>query len=232
MPGGIAGGSGRGAEPEPDGATGTGGATMKDRPVTNIFFAGVGGQGIILASDIVAELAFRAGFDVKKNEIHGLSQRGGSVTSQVRYGGKVHTPIIMEGDAHFLVGLEILETLRWAHMVRPDGHIILNRQRILPAPVVLGDAEYPADAAETLSEYAPTLVVPAFETASEMGDARMANSVLLGALSAFLPDFSPDDWTAVLSEKLKPATLRANLDAFERGRGFAAEWAAGRAKAV
>ncbi len=210
---------------------GDGGATMKDRPVINIFFAGVGGQGIILASDIVAELAFRAGFDVKKNEIHGLSQRGGSVTSQVRYGGKVQTPVIMEGDAHFLVGLEMLEALRWAHMVRPDGRIILNRHRILPAPAVLGEAEYPADAAETLAEYAATLVVPAFETASEMGDVRMANSVLLGALSAFLPDFSADDWTAVLSENLKPGTLRANLEAFDRGRKFASD-AADKGKAV
>lgn len=190
----------------------------KPKETTNVFFAGVGGQGIILASDLLAALAFRANYDVKQNEIHGLSQRGGAVTSHVRFGAKIYTPVIMEGEAHFLVAFEELEALRWAHMVRPDGRILASRQRILPASVTAGEAAYPRDVEATLAGYAPTSMVPAFQIAREVGEARLANTVLLGVLSAFLPQFSAKEWEAALTEKLKSKALKANQEAFARGR--------------
>lgn len=191
---------------------------MKTRGVTNIFFSGVGGQGIIMASDLVAELAFRAGLDVKKNEIHGMSQRGGSVTSHVRFGDQVHCPMIMEGEAHFLVAFEELEAVRWAHMVRPDGRILVNQQRILPASVTAGDAEYPEDVRAILAGYAPVTRVPAFAIARELGGPQMVNTAMMGALSAHLPGFTEENWTAVISDRLKSKALRENLNAFHKGR--------------
>lgn len=192
----------------------------KSKEVINVFFAGVGGQGIVLASDLISTVAFRANYDVKQNEIHGMSQRGGAVTSHVRFGPQVHTPVIMDGEAHFLVAFEELEALRWAHIIRPDGRILVNRQRILPASVTGGDAEYPQDIEATLASYATTVMLPAFQIARELGETRLVSTIMLGALSAFLPEFSEKDWEAVLADKLKAKALKANQEAFARGRSF------------
>jgi len=194
---------------------------MKDRPVTNVFLAGVGGQGIVLASRVLAELAFAAGFDVKQNEVHGLSQRGGSVTGHVRWGGTVHSPVIMEGEAHYLFALEELEALRWAHFLRPDGLALVNRQRILPPSVTVGGEAYPEDAVERLAEYGRVLAVPARAIAAELGNTRAANIVLVGAMSTRLPDFSVEQWRAAVSACVPAKHRDLNLAAFDRGRSAA-----------
>ncbi|MFH1022413.1 MAG: indolepyruvate oxidoreductase subunit beta [Planctomycetota bacterium] len=191
---------------------------MTDRPVTSVFLAGVGGQGIVMASRILAELAFSAGFDVKQNEVHGLSQRAGSVTGHVRWGTRVFTPVIMDGEADFLLALEELEGLRWAHIVRPGGMIILNRHRIVPPAVTVGGETYPENAAERLAEYGRVVSVPATAVAAEAGNAGAANIVILGAMSAHTPGFTPDRWKAAITTSVPAGRLAGNLTAFDRGR--------------
>ena len=187
-------------------------------PAGNVLLVGVGGQGIILASEVLAHLAFAAGLDVKQNEVHGLSQRGGSVTGHVRWGQEVHSPVIMEGEAHFLFAMEELEALRWAHFVRPDGLIAADRHRILPASVTAGGEEYPEDIPARLGAYARTLSVPGYELAAAMGLPRAANVVLLGAMSVHVPGFSEAEWEAAVRACVPAKHLEANLGAFRRGR--------------
>ncbi len=193
----------------------------KGRPAANVFLVGVGGQGIVLASQVLASLAFEAGLDVKQNEVHGLSQRGGSVTGHVRWGPEVFSPVIMEGEAHFLFALEELEGLRWAHFVRPDGLIVTDRRHILPTSVTVGGEEYPEGIPEQLAGYAETIIVPAYETARELGVPRAANVVLLGSLSARVPGFTVDEWRAAVTAHVPAKYLDANLQAFDRGRELA-----------
>ena len=195
---------------------------MKDRPTTNVFLAGVGGQGIVLASRILAELAFAAGLDVKQNEVHGLAQRGGSVTGHVRWGARVFSPVIMEGEAHYLYALEELEALRWAYFARPGGVILVNRQRILPPAVTVGGEAYPDDVVERLAEYGQVLPVAAYALAAELGNTRAANIVLLGAMSARMPDFGVEQWKAAVAECVPAKHRDLNLAAFDRGREAAA----------
>jgi indolepyruvate ferredoxin oxidoreductase beta subunit len=191
------------------------------RPAANVLLVGVGGQGIVLASRVLAGLAFEAGLDVKQNEVHGLSQRGGSVTGHVRWSREVFTPVIMEGEAHFLLALEELEALRWAHFVRPDGLIVTDRRRIPPASVTAGGAEYPSDLAEQLAGFAEVLSVPGYRIALEMDLPRAANVVLLGALSARVQGFSLQEWRAAVAARVPARHREANLAAFEKGRAAA-----------
>lgn len=192
-------------------------------PAANVFLAGVGGQGIVLASRVLAELAFSAGLDVKQNEVHGLSQRGGSVTGHVRWGEHVFSPVIMEGEAHYVFALEELEALRWAHFARRDGLIVVDAHRLPPASVTAGGLEYPPDIPARLSEYARVCRVPATRLASELGNARAANVVLLGAMSANVPGFSAGQWHAAISACVPPKHRDLNLAAFEKGRETKAE---------
>lgn len=191
---------------------------MKEQPTTNVFLAGVGGQGIVLASRILCELAFAAGCDVKQNEVHGLSQRGGSVTGHVRWGGNVFSPVIMEGEAHYLYALEELEALRWAHILSPGGTILVNRQRILPSSVTLDGATYPQDIMERLAEYGRVVAVPAYDIAKELKNSRVANIVLLGAMSVCLDNFTLANWRAAVTARVPAKYRELNLTAFERGR--------------
>jgi indolepyruvate ferredoxin oxidoreductase, beta subunit len=193
----------------------------KERVNTNVFLVGVGGQGIVLASRILAQLAFSAGLDVKQNEVHGLSQRGGSVTGHVRWGEKVFSPVTMEGEAHYLFALEELEALRWAHFVRPGGLIVVNRYRILPAAVTAGGEAYPEDIPARLAEYGVVLGLDAQAVAAELGNVRAANIVLLGAMSARDQEFSPDQWRAAVAECVPAKHRELNLAAFDRGRALA-----------
>jgi indolepyruvate ferredoxin oxidoreductase beta subunit len=193
---------------------------MKGRANTNVFLVGVGGQGIVLASRILAQLAFSAGLDVKQNEVHGLSQRGGSVTGHVRWGETVCSPVIMEGEAHYLYALEELEALRWAHFVRTDGLIVVNRYRILPAAVTAGGEAYPDDIPGRLAEYGRVLPVDAQAVASELGNTRAANIVLLGAMSARDPEFSAEQWRSAVAECVPAKHRELNLAAFDRGRAL------------
>lgn len=190
---------------------------MADGKVTNILIVGVGGQGILLAADILAKLLVGLEYDVKQAEVHGMSQRGGSVHSMVRFGKKVAAPLISRGEADYLLAFEELEALRWAPFVRPAGHVIVNAQRISPAPVALGVVAYPEDPASRLSKAFPkTKLIEANQLAIESGNVRAANLVMLGALAAKLP-FRAEDWRKVIAKRVPAKTLKVNLKAFAEG---------------
>jgi len=186
--------------------------------ITNIAIAGVGGQGIILASDIAAQAALRAGHDVKKNEVHGMAQRGGAVVSEIRYGKRIYSPLIPDGEVDVLMALEMLEGLRHAHRVRVGGLLIADDLRLPPA-VRLPDAPgYPEDVGERLRGIAENVVVvPAAELARRAGNARAANTVLIGVLSRHV-DLPVDAWRSALTTCLRPSLLEVNLRAFALGR--------------
>jgi indolepyruvate ferredoxin oxidoreductase beta subunit len=186
--------------------------------VTNIAIAGVGGQGIILASDIIAEAALWAGFDVKKNEVHGMAQRGGSVVSEIRFGRRVHSPLIPDGEVDVLVALELLEGLRHVHRLRKDGLVIADDLRLDPAVRPPGAPPYPDDVVKRLRASAERVVlVPAGELAGRAGNARAANTVLMGVLSRHL-ELPIEAWKGSLQACLRPSLVEVNLKAFELGR--------------
>jgi indolepyruvate ferredoxin oxidoreductase beta subunit len=185
---------------------------------TNIAIAGVGGQGIILASDIVAAAALAAGHEVKKNEVHGMAQRGGSVVSEIRFGRRIHSPVVPDGEVDVLVALELLEGLRQVHRLRPGGIVIADDLRIPPAVRVPDAPPYPRDVADRLTAAAERVsILPAGKLAERAGNARAANTVLLGALSREV-DLPPEVWRTALKSCLRPALLAVNLKAFEMGR--------------
>jgi len=186
--------------------------------VRNIAIVGVGGQGIVLASDIIAQAALCAGHDVKKNEVHGMAQRGGSVVSEIRFGERVHSPVITDGEVDLLVALELLEGLRHVHRLRRTGLVIADQLRIRPAVRPPGAPAYPEDVADRLRASAPkALLVPAADLAREAGNARAANTVLIGALSRHL-DLPVEAWQSSLRFCLRPSLLEVNLRAFDLGR--------------
>jgi len=191
---------------------------MKDS-VTSLLLAGVGGQGVLLASDIICKVMMRAGLDVKKSEVHGMAQRGGCVTSHVRYGRKVYSPIAKEGDVNVLVSFEKLETLRYLNYLKQDGKVIINDEEIFPPSVNLGEAAYPADAVDIVRHrFKDVLVVNAPALARKAGNIRAISTVMLGALSRYLPEASPDDWKNVIGEEFSEKLVPANLKAFSLGR--------------
>jgi indolepyruvate ferredoxin oxidoreductase beta subunit len=179
---------------------------------------GVGGQGIIRASDILSAVLMRAGFDVKKSEVHGMAQRGGCVSSHVRFGPKVYSPLTQKGDVDVLVSFEKLETLRYLDYLKPDGRVIINDEEVYPPSVNLGEEPYPNDAIDSIRNYFTDVkVVDATEIALRSGDRRMANTVILGVLSAHL-DIAYDVWEKVLEESFPPKILKKNTEAFKLGR--------------
>ncbi len=185
--------------------------------VCNILLAGVGGQGTLLASELLSEALLLAGYDVKKSEIHGMSQRGGSVTSHVRFGRKVLSPLIHAGQADILFGFELLETYRYLPMLRPGGAVFVNSQRILPSPVAVGAASYPRAIEQKLHSACPdTRFVDGLELARQAGHPRTVNIVLLGALSTAL-DLPSPLWHQAITEKVPSQFLQENLVAFQLG---------------
>ena len=189
--------------------------------VTSIRIVGVGGQGIILASNLLSEVALAAGLDVKKAEAHGMSQRGGSVTSDVRFGEAVHSPLIGPGEVDVLVAFERLEAVRALPTLKSGGAVVLNSQSIAPMPVLSGKARYPSDIEQDLARQVERLIVvdgPAI--ADALGESRVINSVVLGALSTLLP-FQEAQWRAAFEERLKKKGLEVNLRAFEEGKNQA-----------
>jgi indolepyruvate ferredoxin oxidoreductase beta subunit len=181
---------------------------------TNVFICGVGGQGILLASEILSQAALDQGLDVKKSEVHGMAQRGGAVVSHVRFGRKVYSPVIAQGEADLLVSFEKMEALRWLRYLRPGGRLIVNTQEIVPS----GLPEYPKDVDRLLAESAPDVVlVDGLALAREAGHIRAVNTVMLGAFSRYL-DFSGDDWRKAIEARVPPKTVEINLRAFELGR--------------
>jgi indolepyruvate ferredoxin oxidoreductase beta subunit len=189
----------------------------------NILLSGVGGQGVILASKILSKAAMLAGLDIKQSEVHGMSQRGGSVVSHVRIGDRVHSPLVPEGQCALLLAFEPLEALRFAHWVRADGVIIYNTDRINPSTVSAGLAEYPKDLGERLEAYAcRKIAAAAGDLAEQVGNRRTANVVLVGALSNFL-EFSPEVWQEAMAASVPSQALDLNRQAFQLGRETAGQ---------
>jgi indolepyruvate ferredoxin oxidoreductase beta subunit len=190
---------------------------MTDNNVTNILMAGVGGQGTLLASEILSEVLMQAGYDVKKAEVHGMAQRGGSVVSHVRFGKKVYSPIIPEGEVDVLFGFELLETYRYLPLVKKSGAIVVNSLMIAPPSVALGHREYPADVAAKLQEFvAKVHVVDGLQLAEQAGNSRTVNTVLLGTLSNTLEP-THDQWIAAIKSMVPERFLEVNLKAFDLG---------------
>jgi indolepyruvate ferredoxin oxidoreductase beta subunit len=188
------------------------------RQITNILLVGVGGQGILLASEILSEAAMLAGFDVKKSEIHGMSQRGGSVVSHVRYGSEVFSPIVPEGEGDILFGFELMETCRSLPLIRPDGTVVANDLQISPPAVLMGQESYPAGLVERIRSLFPDfLLVDGQKLAGDAGNARAANTVLLGAISRRL-EIAEEYWMMALEKMVPPKALEVNKKAFLTGR--------------
>lgn len=186
--------------------------------VTNIAVAGVGGQGVILASDIIAQAAAGCAHDVKKNEVHGMAQRGGAVVSEIRFGPRVHSPMVPDGEVDVLLALELLEGLRHVHRLRADGLVVANELRMAPAVRPLGAQAYPRDVLARLRRAGGAVVtLPAAKLARRAGNARAANTVLLGVLSRHL-DLPLAAWQRALRGCLRPDLVEVNLRAFELGR--------------
>ena len=187
----------------------------------NFLLTGVGGQGTLLAADIVALVGVDLGLDAKKSEIHGMAQRGGSVVSQVRWGKEVHSPIIGAGEADVMVAFERLEALRYADQLRLGGILLVNDYRIAPISVTSGNDTYPT-AEQEQSIYTGCLrmlLVPAMEIARDLGQARVSNMVLLGALSAQIA-VDAGVWLAVIARRVPERYLELNRAAFRAGRAY------------
>jgi indolepyruvate ferredoxin oxidoreductase beta subunit len=185
--------------------------------IKNILLCGVGGQGIILASKILATGLIKAGYDVKMSEVHGMAQRGGSVTTQVRYGEKVYSPIIGKGQADVLVSFETMETPRWIDYVKPNGKVVINAYQIPSATILSGAAEYPEGVIEDLSSKVNTTVFKAAELAEELGNIKTMNVIIVGALVKAMGLESAIDWTEIIKENVKEKFIDINIKAFEIG---------------
>ncbi|HET7011604.1 MAG TPA: indolepyruvate oxidoreductase subunit beta [Anaerolineales bacterium] len=186
----------------------------------NFLLAGVGGQGTLLASDIVADVGMRLGGDVKKSEVHGMSQRGGAVTSHVRWGERLASPLCEMGTVDYFLAQEKLEALRWIEFLAPTGTVLLSDQTIPPTSTVFGTDAYPDDDSVqgTLRQAAANVLrIPAQAIAVDLGNSRVANSVLLGALSAQL-EFPAEAWLAVVAERVPHRHIEINRRAFMAGR--------------
>jgi indolepyruvate ferredoxin oxidoreductase beta subunit len=195
---------------------------MSDNTIYNVLIVGVGGQGIILASDVLGKVAARHGYDVKKNEIHGMAQRGGSVSSHVRFGRNVHSPIIKTGVADVLVSFEQIETVRYWNYLSDKGKVVVNDHKILPPAVFTGKQDYPKGIIDRIKETVPdAVIVDGTELVTRIGNPRVLNVVFLGVLSNFL-DIPAETYEEVLKENLKPKLVDVNLEAFRQGRALAA----------
>jgi indolepyruvate ferredoxin oxidoreductase beta subunit len=186
----------------------------------NIFLSGVGGQGTILASNILGQVMLNAGFEVKKAEVHGMAQRGGDVTTHFRFGKKVYSPLIKQGDVDYLISFELLEALRYLNWVKPEGKIILNNFSILPPSVSLGKMEYPKDVERTFKKYFKESVwlINGYEIAKNLGNLQVANVVLIGALSSFFPELNEEQWIDAIKSLLPDRLHEINVLAFNEGK--------------
>ncbi len=193
---------------------------MKKNKVTNIFLSGVGGQGTILASNILGEVFLKAGYDVKKAEVHGMAQRGGDVTTHFRFGDKVYSPLIKYGEVDFLLSFELLEAIRYINWVKPKGRVLINNQKIMPPSVSLGQADYPDDIAETFTGIFgdDCRMIEGQEIARKLGNIQAANVVMIGAFSDYFPDVDENLWEGAIKCLLPEKLHELNLKAFNAGR--------------
>lgn len=190
---------------------------MRNTTVKNILIVGVGGQGTLLASKIMGKCFLDQGFDVKVSEVHGMSQRGGSVVTYVRWGEKVWSSVINQGEADIIISFEQLESARWLPYLKQGGVLISNTQKIDPMPVIMGQAAYPEDVLEKIRALGVTVVsVPAAELAQEAGSIKAANVVLLGA-AAHYTGVDKAVWVEAVRSTVPPKTVETNLKAFDLG---------------
>jgi len=186
----------------------------------NVLVTGVGGQGVILASDVIGEAALTAGYDVKKTDTLGMAQRGGSVVSHVRIGSHVWSPLIKEGQVDILVAFEKLEAARWSHFLRPEAIAIINNQALPPLSVNLGNECYPSDKQITnilKQRLVRIYFVDGINRAKELGNIRTLNMFMLGCVSSFLP-LKVKTWKDCISLRLPPGIRQINIAAFDEGR--------------
>ena len=183
---------------------------------TSVMIVGVGGQGSLLASKLLGRLLMDEGYDVKVSEVHGMSQRGGSVVTYVRFGDKVYSPIVTEGEADIIISFEKLEAARWVQYLKEGGVIITNTQQIDPMPVVIGALEYPAEILTELSEKVKVDALDALTLAEQAGSSRAVNIVLMGRLAKHF-HIAPEKWIAALEAVVNPKFLEINKKAFDLG---------------
>jgi len=186
--------------------------------VNNVMIVGVGGQGSLLASKLLGHLLLSEGYDVKVSEVHGMSQRGGSVVTYVRFGDKVYSPVIDRGQADYIVSFELLEAARYVEYLKPEGHVVVNTQTIDPMPVIIGAAEYPENLIEKMR--AKNIKVDAMDClslAEEAGSAKAVNLVLMGKLSTFF-EIPEEKWIKAIEECVPAKFVELNKKAFALGR--------------
>ena len=184
----------------------------------SIMIVGVGGQGSLLASKLLGRLLLTRGYDIKVSEVHGMSQRGGSVVTYVRYGDKVYSPVIDKGQADCIVSFELLEAARWTEYLKPGGKIIVNTQQINPMPVIIGATQYPENLVDKMKNAG--IDVDAFDAlslAEQAGSSKAVNIVLMGHLSRNF-DFTEEEWLTALEQSVAPKFLELNKKAFALGR--------------
>ena len=183
----------------------------------NIMIVGVGGQGTLLTSRVLGTVALKKSYDVKVSEVHGMSQRGGSVVTYVKMGEKVYSPLVEKGEADIILAFEQLEILRWLDYLKVGGKILLSEQKINPMPVIIGKAKYPENIIEKIKEkYSNTVSIDALQIAVNLGNIKVVNMVLLG-LMAKSTDIEKEIWLEAVKEVVPAKLLNMNLDAFEAG---------------
>ncbi len=183
----------------------------------NVMIVGVGGQGSLLASKLLGRLLLTKGYDIKVSEVHGMSQRGGSVVTYVRFGDKVYSPVIDKGEADYIVSFELLEAARWTEFLKPGGKIITNTQQVNPMPVVTGAAQYPENLVEKMVQAGLDVdAIDALSLAEQAGSSKAVNLVLMGRLSKYF-EFSEDDWMAAIEASVPAKFLEMNKKAFALG---------------
>ena len=187
--------------------------------VKNIMIVGVGGQGTLLASKMLGYVLLKQGYDVKVSEVHGMSQRGGSVVTYVRYGEKVYSPVIDKGEADVIISFEQLEAARWVEFLKKDGVIITNTQKMEPMPVITGAAEYPEGLIEKLTAAGAKVDAKDFlALAEEAGSSKAVNIALMGRFSTYFPDITDEQWQDAIEKNVPAKFLELNRKAFELGR--------------
>ncbi len=186
---------------------------------TNVMIVGVGGQGSLLASKLLGHVVMTKGYDAKVSEVHGMSQRGGSVVTYVRFGDKVYSPVIDKGEADYIISFEVLEAARYLPFLKKDGKIIVNSQEIDPMPVITGAAEYPENLLDKMAELGVEVsAMDALALANEAGSQKAANIALMGRFSKFFEDITEEEWLKSIEACVPPKFLELNKKAFYLGR--------------
>lgn len=185
----------------------------------NIMIVGVGGQGTLLASKLLGHVLLGQGYDVKVSEVHGMSQRGGSVVTYVRFGEKVYSPVIDRGEADVIISFEKLEAARWLEYLKPGGQIIMSTQEVEPMPVIIGAAKYPEQLVEKMQAAGAKVDAKDFLAVAEAaGSAKAVNIALMGRFSTYLPEISDEEWQKAIEACVPTKFLELNKKAFEMGR--------------